>query len=342
MEEDDQRSEWRRIGEEERKRRKALDELRIVMEEEEAKTKKTAKSLLRVVLHAESITVNDAANMRGVSRDEIVGWAKLLRSKRLVEVVGSGTQNPTLKPANELMKKLLSYKQKKDKELYKQSIQDGFKELAKKKTELAREREGRIQVEEELEKTRARLKESERELAREENKTAGLEDEVRKLEAQSKAGSGSEMEETKAQLERERKERGRIEELLKKEREELGRVLTEEAELFKERAGGERKAIDAVTADSSDINDFISLLERKNAVRTREAAVELGVTEDTITGWVAILSDYNAVEVRKHITGGDDISLNQTTDLRMLKETLEKKKRTDDLRRIREEGGEAR
>ena len=343
---ENQREEWRRIGESERLRRKTLDDLRRVMQEEEVKTKKTANSLLRIVLHGERVSVNDAANMLGVDRSVIIGWARLLKSRKLILVEDGDTPNPVLKPKRELMEKLLVYKKNQVKQDFKKNIQESLRDLDKKKEELAKEHEMRILLEEALEKREADLRDKDKELQREVNLRIGLEDQLKAVEEQAKGGNTTELEELRTQLERERKERMRVEDLLRKEREELSKLLAEEAMMLREKKeleeGRSRTSIESINAAPNSINEFIDMLAARKTLRARDAATELGVGEVTIDDWTAKLSEKKAVEVKKHITGGNDIYLSINVDFIKLKAALEEDRRLEEIQRVRKESGEVR
>ncbi|MCX6695365.1 MAG: hypothetical protein NTU61_03630 [Candidatus Altiarchaeota archaeon] len=442
---EDQREEWRRIGEREMMRRKNLEQLRGMMEGG-IKEDKTPKSLLRLILHGEGITINDAANMLSVSRETVIKWALQLRANKLVEVIGAKTTNPTLKPTNDLIAKLLSYKRRRESGYKSEDVHESLENLEKKKEELLKERENRIQLGEEVERKAEDLRLKDKEFEREHNLRMGLEEQLAKMEGQLRGGGGgAEIGELRSQLDRERKERRRVEELLKIERDdirktmdemsnkyiqkekdltnretmliekekslaedeeleilfggdaeydklllkskkiltlikeklvemkdqpleakyadeldevieeedELSDMLKDEANLLREKrkqlekAGSQKPPpkdeapktipIEDVRGGIYNVNDLVQLLGKNKTVRLKDAARILGVEERTVNGWAAELVKKNVAEVRKHITGGDELLLLDKTDTRKVKDEIEREELEEELKRVMQE-----
>ncbi|MFH1055088.1 MAG: hypothetical protein V1744_03215 [Candidatus Altiarchaeota archaeon] len=108
---DERRREWKAIHEREEERRMNIQELKKLMECMGG-GKKTAKSLLKLVVYTGGIKASEAADIIGVSKNVIDGWITLLISKGLAEVESRNNPNPNIKPTKGVLIRFKRYQKK--------------------------------------------------------------------------------------------------------------------------------------------------------------------------------------------------------------------------------------
>ncbi|HHQ44969.1 MAG TPA: hypothetical protein ENN13_02405, partial [Candidatus Altiarchaeales archaeon] len=253
MPDHDDRQQWQMIHEREKERMKKIEDLKQTIEAEKSSEKKSAKSLLRVVIKAGELKASDANQLLEVGADVILKWMNILESKHLILIEGPKT-DPTLKPNPEVLEKLEIYKSRKKEKDLKGALTSGIRELQDMKAELVAEHNRALELEEKLKAQQAMAKELESRLAHEEELKEGLSERVKSLEQQVKGGEETEIEELKKQLEREHTERLKIQNLLIKDRQKIA---------------NERSALEKQFAEKQK-----SLKEREKQILEKEKSVE--------------------------------------------------------------------
>jgi transposase len=233
--EERRRAEWRRISKQEEVRKKNIDGLRKIMLEKESDSRKTPKSLLRLILYGGGVTSDEASTMLGVKREVIDGWVMGLANKKLIIIESVSHPNPKLQPSPKLLKKLESYREKQKTMDLRRAWYESKNELKKKKQELIQEHESRIKLEEDLEKLRLVLSDKEKELQGEQEKRIRLENQITAMEEEAEGEFDERLRMLKNQLNRERNERMKIEALLKQEHDKLREEEGEHEKAYKKR-----------------------------------------------------------------------------------------------------------
>jgi hypothetical protein len=126
---DEKKRVWGAIYQREQDRRQNIDELKRIVDEM-GEGKKTAKTLLKLVVYTEGIRAQEAADIIGVRRQVIDGWLKLLMDRDFVEIESSSHPNPTIRPTKEIMERFRAYKQRKGQEMGR--MDEGIKGLGEK------------------------------------------------------------------------------------------------------------------------------------------------------------------------------------------------------------------
>jgi len=102
------RASLRRSGAYGQTRRRDNDELRRMVET--GRSRRTPKSLLKLVIHTNGIKASEAAEIIGVRKRVVEDWARILKGKNLVEIEGPDHPDATIKPTAEALMKLDSYR----------------------------------------------------------------------------------------------------------------------------------------------------------------------------------------------------------------------------------------
>ncbi len=273
---EEKRREWRAIRRREDARQRKLEELKNVIEDVEG-GRKTAKSLLKIVIHGDGVKASDAADMLGVKKKTVDGWINALKSRKLVEVDGETHPNPTIKPSAEVLERLKRVRSSRSDAGPTQT------ELRRVEEELEKERRLREKLEDQLAEKDSMIKGVEEELLTEKKLRASLEERLK--EAREERGEKTEetVEEFEKQLRRERAERKKLEDALRKKQEELESY---ERELERQRILEEDKDIELILDETPDERPgdsgrlIADIRDRIKDVKGKLASLKGGVGEE--------------------------------------------------------------
>jgi hypothetical protein len=73
------------------------------------KGKKSAKTLLKLVVYTGGLKASEAADLIGVSKEVVTTWMRVLVERNLVEVESESHPNPTMRPTKEIIEKFKAY-----------------------------------------------------------------------------------------------------------------------------------------------------------------------------------------------------------------------------------------
>jgi hypothetical protein len=104
----ERRRQWEAIRQREQERRRNIESLRQLMTKVGA-DKKTAKTLLKLVVYTEGVKSSEAADILGVRREVLDTWVRILLSKGFVDVESMNHPNPTIRPTREILLKFRAF-----------------------------------------------------------------------------------------------------------------------------------------------------------------------------------------------------------------------------------------
>jgi len=96
------------IHEREQVRRRSFEELKKLVEDM-GEQRRSTKTLLKLAIYTNGIKATDAAELIGVKPETVIEWMRVLHDKSLVTVDSLKHQNPTIRPTEHVMEKVIEY-----------------------------------------------------------------------------------------------------------------------------------------------------------------------------------------------------------------------------------------
>ncbi|MBD3262550.1 MAG: hypothetical protein GF334_12930 [Candidatus Altiarchaeales archaeon] len=205
--------EWRRIHTQEQSRKERISDLRRVILKEQTRQNKNAKSLLRLIVHGGELNQENASQMLGVDQKIVTKWAEILSNRNLIEIDGA-KKNPLYKPTKTLLKKISAYEQKKHRQKQTPLLPPTPCLGEEKKTFIETHR-NYVDLSDELAEKNQKISSLKDSLEKEKNLRKQLTHKLEELQGKSET---EKIKTLKDRLNREHKERLKVEEILKKER----------------------------------------------------------------------------------------------------------------------------
>jgi len=195
-----ERLEWRKIMENERRRKEGLEELKKLVESTGKQGSNNPHDLLKLLIKVGEIRSAEAASILMTDKKVLDQWTATLEKRGFIEVDGSQTPNETLKPTERLLNRVRAGSEKDKLQVLEDELEEEQRELSASRQELASERKERLNLEERLEKTSEKLKKRQVEIDAERDRAEELQKKLLELERQVKAGSEQEAEKIKTEL----------------------------------------------------------------------------------------------------------------------------------------------
>jgi hypothetical protein len=313
---EEERRQWGRIHEREKARGRSIQELKRLIDM--GRSKRTPKSLLKLAIHGNGIKAKDAAEIIGVKKRVIDGWAKLLESKNLVEIMSPIHTNPTIRPTRDVLDKIEAHRSEKGdrqpRPLLTLKKRGGMGRPSKTRKIPSRE----LKLEAQLREKDHILAGIEADLLAERKRRVELEEMLREEGQQMQGEVDERISDLEKQLEREHAERMKLEAVLRKKQGELDKYAIE----YEEREIAEEDdELDLILDDVAD-EDIVEGESILSDVKTRIGKIKGDVGGDV------------SVDVGKIIDEEEQVSRLLAHELLILK------KRRVKLIEVGGEGGE--